>query len=172
MSATVGVLAAVAGSGIELGPVKLPTIARSRQIPMAAASIVVLVGVVVWAFALRGHGSGQPSSGGLRVVLVPSSSDYKRTESLIVNGDADQGTRRFAQDECTFHWRDDVHGKLVRTEVTVCEWFFKEPPPLVPGRHVITGVAARGRQTVEVFVHQEAGGAGRAAAHARLRESR
>jgi hypothetical protein len=40
----VGVLAAIAGSGIEAGPVKFPSIPGSRQKPLALASVVVIAG--------------------------------------------------------------------------------------------------------------------------------
>jgi hypothetical protein len=164
----VGVLAAIAGSGIEAGPVKFPSIPGSRQTPLAVASVVVILGGALWWAAQRqsGNQTRTPSSatqtapiraGKLRVVLIPANSNIRVGNPISVSSEVyDSVGQQLGGGQCDLKWNDGVSKWNATTK---CNATVSEPPVSAPGIHRIlaqatgrSGTLAIGKGSVEVTV--------------------
>ena len=150
----VGLLTAIGGSGIAAGPVKFPTIARGRQIPLALASVAVVAGGLAWWAVQRpGSPATPPAVEGvaaprgtdrtrLRVVLVDDSVPAQRKIAIESEVYDEQGAQ-LGPVQCVLHWRDDLGPETT----TRCALGFVERRA-APGLHHIT---ARAEGTANVI---------------------
>jgi hypothetical protein len=141
----VGILAAIAGSGIAAGPVKFPEIPRARQIPVALASAAAAAAGVAW-WAVQQHGTSNAAQTGpvaaaaadtakLRVVLVPTKQLVRAGESLRIESSVSDANGSTGTGQCALTWRDVVGNRSI-TRKTHCDATFVEPDAL-PGTHHI-----------------------------------
>jgi hypothetical protein len=163
----VGVLAAIAGSGIEAGPVKFPSIPGSRQKPLALVSVVVIVGGVTWWAIQRQSGSAisgnstaadtGAASGKLRVSLIPAKSAIHVGDNLLVSAEVyDSLGQQLGGGQCALTWSDPLNKW---TATTRCVSTVSEPAVSRPGIHQIAvkaqglgGLLATGTGSVAVNV--------------------
>lgn len=143
----VGVLAAIVGSGLEAGPVKFPSIPRSRQKPLALASAVVIVGGAVWWVLQRQSGTGAKAPSGtgqtgpaptgtLTVVLIPPNQNLRIGDPLPIQSQVDDSnSNQLGNGQCVMHWSDPASSF---TQTTGCNATVTEPPLSAPGVHLIT----------------------------------
>jgi hypothetical protein len=165
----VGVLAAIAGSGIEAGPVKFPSIPRTRQKPLAIASAAVIVGGGLWWVIQRQSGTqtqtasnavqtGPPPTGQLRVHLIPSNSNIRVGDALSVSSEVDNSLgQSLGPGQCVLTWSDAASGGPDTT--TQCNATFSEGSVSKAGVHRIvaqaegtSGLLGKGSNSVEVTV--------------------
>ena len=164
----VGVLAAIAGSGIEAGPVKFPSIPGSRQKPLALASVVVIVGGVTWWVIQRQSGTGDhgnttaantgpPASGKLRISLIPNRSNIRVGDKLSVRAEVyDSRGQQLGGGQCQLTWSDPLSNWNATTR---CAATVSQPSVSQPGVHHIAvtaqglgGLLATGAGSVAVRV--------------------
>ena len=164
----VGVLAAIVGSGLEAGPVKFAAIPGPRQKLLAAVSVAVIVGGVVWWVVQQPRPAGRPKAsavavapGTLRIVLVPSSGNLRVGDTLSVSSNVMDADGGLGTDPGVLPWRDDVGSRLVRSDTTKCLATFTEPSVSVAGIHRISaraeglaGASGTGARSVEVTVQR------------------
>jgi hypothetical protein len=162
----VGVLAAIVGAGLQAGPVKFPSIPRSRQRPLAAVSVIVVVGAVAWWAIQRNAdtGAGTPQTnatlrGGLRVLLTPSSGDIRVGQALAVTSYVGDASGQIGSSQCVMTWKDLLAGRVVYSSTTDCDATFRRRSIRPAGVHQITasaegirGAQGTGSHTVDVTV--------------------
>jgi hypothetical protein len=163
----VGVLAAIVGSGLEAGPVKFPSIPRSRQKPLAVASALVIVGGGLWwVVQRRSDTKTQTASnatqtgppGRLRVELIPSNSNIRVGHALSVRSEVYNSLgQQLGTGQCVLTWKDAASGRPAMH--TKCDATFSEPSLSKAGVHRIvaeaegtSGLQASGMKTIEVTV--------------------
>ncbi len=161
----VGVLTAIVGSGVEAGPVKFPSIPRSRQKPLAVASVLVVAGGISWWVVQQTTGNGQagpgttasPPTHKLTVSLIPEANVVRVGGNLTVSAEvSDSNGQQLGSGQCELDWKDS---DTAWQRVTVCGGTATEPRVTEPGVHHITveahglgGLLARGSGTVPVTV--------------------
>lgn len=110
----VGFLAAIAGSGIEAGPVKFPSIPGSRQKPLAVASVLVAAGGISWWAVQQTAGGGNATTTNgpaptetLRIALIPSPSDVRVGDDLKITAEvSDSNGQQLGTGQCELDWKD------------------------------------------------------------------
>jgi hypothetical protein len=163
----VGVLAAIVGAGLQAGPVKFPSIPPSRQRPLAVVSVLVVAGAAAW-WAIQRHadsGKATPQtnavsrSGGLRVLLTPSSGNIRVGQALAVTSYVGDAGGQIGSSQCVMTWKDLVTGRVVYSDTTDCDATFRWTSVRPAGVHHITasaegvrGAQGTGSRTVEVSV--------------------
>jgi hypothetical protein len=164
----VGVLAAIVGSGLEAGPVKFPSIPRSRQKPLAVASAVVILGGGLWWFVQQQSGTktqtpsnagqtGPPPTGKLTVDLIPSNSHIHIGDPLSVSSQvSDSLGQQLGTGQCILRWTDAASHW---TDTTECDKRITESHVYKAGVHRISaqadgmsGLHAKGGSSVDVTV--------------------
>ena len=114
----VGVLAAIVGSGIEAGPVKVPSIPGSRQRPLAVASVLVVAGGISWWVVQQTTGGGKSTTTNtpaptqkLTISLIPSSNDVRVGDDLTLTAEvSDSNGQQLGTGQCELDWRDSRTG--------------------------------------------------------------
>lgn len=163
----VGVLAAIVGNGLAVGPVKFPRIPPSRQRLLASASAVVIVGGVWWVVQQGSgsgpHGGGSPSqsdtepSGRLRLALLPASNEAAVGETVTVGATVYNSLgQQLGNDQCLINWSDALG---TWTATTGCIATVSEHSVSKAGVHVIVaraegtaGVVGAGEAEVRITV--------------------
>jgi hypothetical protein len=141
----VGVLAAIVGAGLEAGPVKFPSIPRSRQRPLAVVSVLVVAGGAAWWTIQRHASTGEATPeanatarGGLRVLLIPSSGNIRLGQALAVTSTVDDASGQLGTSQCVMSWQDRVAGRVVRSDTTDCDATFRWRSVRPAGFHRVT----------------------------------
>jgi hypothetical protein len=166
----VGVLAAIVGAGIQAGPVKFPSIPSSRQRPLAVVSVLVVAGAATWWAIARQADTGSatpqtsqtsatPPSGGLRVLLTPSSGNIRVGQELAVASYVGDASGQTGNGQCVMTWKDRVAGRVVHSDTTDCDATFRWTSARPAGVHRITasaegirGAEGTASKTVQVTV--------------------
>jgi hypothetical protein len=163
----VGVLAAIVGNGIAVGPVKFPRIPSSRQKLLAAASAVVIFGGVWWVVQ-QGSGNGAHSGGNptqsetratgrLRLALLPAPNEASVGETVTVGATVyDSLGQQLGNGQCLINWSDRLSQW---TATTGCIAKVSERSVSKAGVHVIVakaegtaGVVGAGEAEVRITV--------------------
>lgn len=163
----VGVLAAIVGNGIAVGPVKFPRIPSSRQKLLAAASAAVIVGGVWWVIQ-QGSGNGAHSGGNptqsetratgrLRLALLPASNEASVGETVTVSASVyDSLGQQLGNGQCLINWSDTLSDW---TATTGCIATVSDRSVPKAGIHVIVakaegtaGVVGAGKAEVRITV--------------------
>jgi hypothetical protein len=163
------VLAAIVGSGVEAGPVKFPSIPSSRQKLLAVTSIGVIVGGVVW-WTVQQHQATQSRAGGvstsvppggLRVSLVPVSSNIHVGHRILVTVTVSDANGTLGAGQCTLTWRDEVKSSAIEAPTTTtCAGPFSELATRPDTHHIsataegINGTQGTGSGSIDVTVTQ------------------
>jgi hypothetical protein len=163
----VGVLAAIVGNGIAVGPVTFPRIPSSRQRLLASASAVVIVGGVWWVVQLGSgngaHRGGSPTqsetkaTGRLRLALLPASNEASVGETVTVSASVYNSLgQQLGNGQCLINWSDTLSDW---TATTGCIATVAERSVSKAGVHIIlaraeetAGVVGAGKAQVRITV--------------------
>lgn len=164
----VGVLAAIVGNGIAVGPVKFPRIPSSRQKLLAAVSAVVIIGGVWWVVQ-QGSGNGAHSGGNptqsetrptgrLRLALLPAVNEASVGETVTVSASVyDSLGQQLGNGQCLINWSDTLSDWRATTG---CIATVSEHSVSRAGIHLIVakaegtaGVVGAGEAEVRIAVH-------------------
>ena len=163
-------LAAIAGSGIQAGPVKFPSIPSSRQKPLAIASAVVVAGGVLWWVIQQQSETKTPppsqvaqtgavADQKLKIDLIPANSNIRVGDALSVLSEVyDSHGDQIGTGQCELRWSDTLSGW---NATTACDATFSEPSVTKVGVHRIVaradgrnGILGKGSNSIEVTVRR------------------